>query len=308
VGQTFKISRAIDCLAGRCSTALMVGMALFCHSAKAWVQAYSNSPPSISLTNPLSGSYFTFPSIVRLKATATDADGAVVEVRFYEGTNLLGTVTQAPYNLFLTNVLGGPPPFEGGLYSLTATATDDRGATSTSAPVKILVGWAFLYPEVSLAQPHDGEIFLISAVIPLSASVVTDDGSENPMRFFSGTNLIGTVEAPPYSLAVSNLAAGEHVLTARYSDNLLNVGSSQEVRISVTPLALRDPARLLDGRFRFTVTSAFSLQRFEVQAATNLLFWSSVATNISESNRLEFIDSSASNSTVRFYRVRQAVN
>src|SRR2546426_655191 len=103
---------------------LIVGITAFRLSAMALGQSGSNSPPSIAITNPPSGSIFILGSIIPVEATATDADGTVVEVRFYNRGSLLGLVTEPPYNLFLTNT-----SFLDNPYFLTAIATDDGGAT-----------------------------------------------------------------------------------------------------------------------------------------------------------------------------------
>ena len=270
-------------------------------------QTGSNSPPSVTITSPASGSYFTIGATIRLKANAQDPDGSVDSVQFVDGTNVLGTVTQPPYQLTLTNVSAGPIPWEGHVYSVTAIAMDNLGASATSAPVRILVGQDFFIPNVSLVQPAENAAFLAPAILPLVAEVRTSDGSENPVRFFSGTNLIGVAAAPPYTLTVSNLAVGQHVLLARYTDSLGNPGQSSDVHILVTPLALAALARLPDGRFSFSITGLSTGRNFEVQASSDHQIWTSLATNVATAAALEFIDPNATNANRRFYRAFQVL-
>jgi len=95
-----------------------------------------NSPPTVSLTSPANGSTYNAPASVTLTATASDSDGTIQKVDFYYGgTNLIGTVTSAPYTLPWTNVAQGS-------YSITAVATGNLNATTTSAPVSITVNRA----------------------------------------------------------------------------------------------------------------------------------------------------------------------
>jgi len=95
-----------------------------------------NSPPTVSLTSPANGSTYTAPASVTLTANASDSDGTIQKVDFYYGgTNLIGTVTSAPYTLPWSNVAQGS-------YSITAVATDNLNATTTSAPVTITVNRA----------------------------------------------------------------------------------------------------------------------------------------------------------------------
>ncbi|MEU8266906.1 glycoside hydrolase family 48 protein [Sphaerisporangium sp. NPDC049002] len=91
-----------------------------------------NQPPTVSLTSPTAGQTFTAPATVNLAATAADSDGTVSKVDFYNGTTLLGTDTTAPYTYSWTGVAAGS-------YSLTAKATDNAGAATTSTPVGITV-------------------------------------------------------------------------------------------------------------------------------------------------------------------------
>ena len=63
---------------------------------------------------------------------AADSDGSIASVAFYNGTTLIGSDTTAPYSVAWSNVATGS-------YSLTAKATDNQGAVTTSAPVTITV-------------------------------------------------------------------------------------------------------------------------------------------------------------------------
>jgi RHS repeat-associated protein len=94
-----------------------------------------NAPPTVSLISPAQNATFTAPANITLTADAADADGTVTSVEFYQGSTLITTLTAAPYTFAWTNVPQGA-------YVLTAKATDDRGAVTTSAPVNITVGAA----------------------------------------------------------------------------------------------------------------------------------------------------------------------
>ncbi len=92
-----------------------------------------NTPPTVSLTSPANGSTFTAPASITLTATAADSDGTIQKVEFFHGgTNLIATVNTAPYTFPWTGVPQGS-------YVLTAVATDNQTATTTSAPVNVTV-------------------------------------------------------------------------------------------------------------------------------------------------------------------------
>lgn len=89
----------------------------------------SNQPPTVSLTSPANGTYGRA-SYVPVEATAKDADGIIERVDFYANSTLVWTDTAAPYRFTFENMPSGN-------YTLTAVATDNGGATATSAPVSI---------------------------------------------------------------------------------------------------------------------------------------------------------------------------
>ena len=91
--------------------------------------------PTVTLTQPANGATFTAPATVSLAATASDADGTVAKVEFFNGATKLGEDTTAPYSFTWTGVAAGT-------YTVTARATDDLGASTTSAPSTITVSAA----------------------------------------------------------------------------------------------------------------------------------------------------------------------
>ncbi|MFZ6731832.1 Ig-like domain-containing protein [Undibacterium sp. Ji42W] len=99
-------------------------------TAPVTVNVINNTAPTVSLTaNPANA---TAPATIILNATATDSDGTIAQVEFLNGTNSIATVTQAPYTTNWANVAQGN-------YSLTAKATDNLGATTTSAALPVAV-------------------------------------------------------------------------------------------------------------------------------------------------------------------------
>src|SRR5690606_22635864 len=63
-----------------------------------------NALPVVSITAPATNSSFIATSTITLTASATDPDGTLSKVEFYNGTTLLGTATSSPYTFNWTNV------------------------------------------------------------------------------------------------------------------------------------------------------------------------------------------------------------
>jgi len=129
-----------------------------------------NKPPTVSLTAPANGSTYTLPAQIPLAATAADSDGTVTKVDFYDGDQLISTDTSAPYTGTLTSAAAGD-------HSITARATDNRGATAVSAPamVKVLSGPAVLASPstVSVKQGQSATFDVSLATAPSQPVTVT---------------------------------------------------------------------------------------------------------------------------------------
>jgi hypothetical protein len=95
--------------------------------------ATSNQSPTISLTAPTDNFTFTVGSNITVSANAADADGSVSKVEFFRGATSLGVDNTAPYSIVWSNAASGS-------YTLKAVATDNQGASTTSALVNITVG------------------------------------------------------------------------------------------------------------------------------------------------------------------------
>jgi subtilisin family serine protease len=114
------------------------------------ITTLSNSHPSVNLVRPTEGQEFVAPGTITLEASATDSDGAIVLVEFFEiifGNDYLklGQATNSPYTLSWTNVGRGP-------HALTAIALDNDGARATSSVVHVTV-IGLIQAWVNAAQP-----------------------------------------------------------------------------------------------------------------------------------------------------------
>jgi hypothetical protein len=96
----------------------------------------TNVPPVISWVVPANNSTFIQPRTITLTASATDADGTVTNVAFFNDTTLLGNVTSGTgnqYSLTWSNASVGS-------HTLSARATDNSGATNKSpATINLVV-------------------------------------------------------------------------------------------------------------------------------------------------------------------------
>lgn len=87
-------------------------------------------PPVVAITSPANGSRPS-PGTITISASASDPDGSIARVQFYVGSTLLFTDTAAPWQASWSATYGN--------HVLKAVATDNSGASTTSASVTVRV-------------------------------------------------------------------------------------------------------------------------------------------------------------------------
>lgn len=195
-----------------------------------------NAPPQVALVTPTDGSVFTAPATnLTLSADATDSDGSVAKVDFYQGATLLGTAMSAPFQFEWMNVPAGT-------YALTAVATDNQGATATSSTATVVLNAP---PTLSLTSPLDGTVVAAPGSFTLAADAADSDGTVAKVDFYQNGLLVHTSTAAPYTFPITGLAAGNYSFTAIATDDRGATTPSAEVFATVDApptVALSAPA------------------------------------------------------------------
>lgn len=188
-----------------------------------------NALPTVTITSPADDATFTAGETISITANATDKDGQIQKVQFFNGTTLLGGDWSAPtYTMNWINVPAGT-------YQITAKATDNLGAVAESIPVKIIVNPAKTLPEVSITSPGNNATFTAGATISLTATASAKDGQIQKVQFFNGSTLIGgDWSAPTYTMNWANVPAGTYQLTAKVTDRLGQTSTSAPITLIVT--------------------------------------------------------------------------
>jgi Autotransporter beta-domain/Bacterial Ig domain len=186
--------------------------------------------PTVAITAPANNATFIAPAAITISANASDADGAIARVEFFNGTALLGTVTTAPYTFTWPNVAAGT-------YTITARATDNSNTSTISAAVAVIVNPpANVPPTISITAPANGaNSFTAPATIAIQVRAADSDGTVARVEFFNGTTPLGTVTAAPFTYSWLNVAAGTYAITARATDNGNATTTSAAVQVTIQP-------------------------------------------------------------------------
>ncbi len=179
-----------------------------------------NAAPSIQLTFPANGATYAVGQALFVAADASDSDGTIRRVEFYETTSQFGPLT--------TKFIGADanPPYQIGwtypnaqTHTITARVVDDRNAVTTSAPVNVTVQPGSPAPlPVSLPEltnPVDGQRFDPGENITLNAFPAPSSYSTVRIEFYNGTTLIASDSTAPYEIVWNNVPAGRYTVFAK---------------------------------------------------------------------------------------------
>ncbi len=255
----------------------------------------TNVPPVVSITNPVNNAVLTAPATFTLEATASDSDGSVTQVEFFNGAVSVGADTTSPYAVTVSNLADGT-------YAFSSVATDNQGAKTTNS-ITITVN---ALPTVTMNSPINHAIFSAPATFTIAASASDSDGTVSSVEFYAGTTVLGVDAAAPFNFTVSNLSVGTYSLTALATDNRGASTTSSPISITVvsnTPSAavIFNP-RIVGEDFVFSFeTRAATTYTVEFTDSLSPINWQFL-TNFSGDGTLVTITNRTSPAAQRFFR------
>ena len=240
----------------------------------------ANQPPTVTLLSPAANATFTAPASVTISANAADTDGTVAKVEFYNGSTKLGESTSAPYQFSWGSVAAGT-------YTLSAKATDNAGAATTSATRTITVvapAPPNQAPTITLTGPAASTTFAAPASVTISANAADSDGIVAKVEFYNGTTKLGETTTAPYRFVWSNVAAGSYTLSAKATDNAGAMTTSGAVTINVLTVTVTPPTPATadivgPDCVPVNAVTTFELNSTYLANATNFSWWSTGSTS-----------------------------
>jgi len=131
--------------------------------------------PICKLTSPSDGSVFDSSSTISLSAVVIDPDSAIGRVEFYDGSELLATLTNSPFVFTWTNA-------DVGSHALMAKAYDAQFASTASTPIQITVNAPAGGSGTGLLGTYFNNMTLSGTSLTRTDAMVNFDwGSSSPM-------------------------------------------------------------------------------------------------------------------------------
>ncbi len=196
-----------------------------------------NNPPSGSISSPAANAVIPRSvAAATLQASASDTDGAIARVEFWNGSTLLATDTTAPYSWTWASLASGS-------YSFFARIVDNDNQSRDTSPVSFRVN---TLPTVSITAPLNNAVVpgpTANIVIQANAADSEAGGSVARVEFLVNGQLVATDTTAPYAHTWSGAGVGNHTILARVWDNTNeSVDASISVRVNDPPtVALTGP-------------------------------------------------------------------
>jgi len=216
-----------------------------------------NQPPVVTISSPGKSSTFSAPATIVIDASASDPNGTIVKVEFFNGSTKLGEITTLPYSFTWKNVPAGS-------YLITAAATDNLNTRTISDAVTVtvtnIISSVNELPVVSINHPENNCSITVPQTVIFDANASDPDGTISRVEFFIGDEKIGEISIPPYSLSYEIIKAGNYLITAVAIDNLNANTVSSSVKLSAYPKRSADLINLYPnptgGQFTISLQNA----------------------------------------------------
>ena len=176
-----------------------------------------NQPPVVNISSPTKSTSFTAPATITINAVASDPDGTISKVEFYNGNLKLGEDISSPYSFVWKEVTEGT-------YIITALATDALNAKSSSEPITVIVEKSASavnqLPVITIKNPKEGRKFKKNEKVIIEAEASDPDGQIIKVEFKNGDVIIAEALTAPYIYVMENADTGKYIITAIATDNL----------------------------------------------------------------------------------------
>ncbi len=197
------------------------------------------TPPLLTMTGIADGASFVAGAggtytgaTVTLNASAAAGNALTRLTIYFGGTNVFWNVADPtaiqPWSL---------PALSPGMYTLYATAQDNQGHTTTTAPVRFVVNASGVTPPsaVAITAPANGATFVSPEPIALAATATAGGAAIAGVTFYAGIGAVAQANASPYTATWTGAQPGTYSLMALAMDATGGRRLSAPVTVTVGP-------------------------------------------------------------------------
>ena len=185
------------------------------------------SAPEINWISPSDGDFFFVETPIQLAVSLINEDVSIEKVDFLVNNSVVGSAQNTPFQISIPNL-----PI--GKHSLQAIALSSDGIEGKSEIISINIALPEnTSPTIAITAPSDNDQFFIGDPINIAANAVDSDGSITKVEFFAGNKLLATDTQAPFAFVWNDAPLGNHVISARTTDDKGSSATSTEINILV---------------------------------------------------------------------------
>lgn len=193
-----------------------------------------NLPPSVTITSPKTtpelDATFVGPANITIRATASDPDGTISKVEFFDDGKSIGLGESLDGSSFVITERN----VSFGRHFVEAEATDNGGRKSISHGARILVNGT---ANLSISSPADGAVIIPGSPLAVTAKASHPSGIITKVEFFSSSMSLGegtNKRGDEYTLRLDSKQRAIYTIVAVATDGSGVKTSSTPVTVKVT--------------------------------------------------------------------------
>ena len=186
-----------------------------------------NVPPIVTLTSPTNGSLIVGPADLSISATASDSDGTINTIRFFDNDILIGNGVLSganSYSISEANVSFGQ-------HTIVAVAVDNGGKTSVSNGVHVIINGT---TNMTITGPASGTLVSPGTNLAITTNA-TNPAGINQVELFANQQSLGiaSLTGNQYLLNWANVSAGHYSIVAVATDGSDIKTTSAPIQVTI---------------------------------------------------------------------------
>ena len=167
--------------------------------------------PVVVITSPSKNITWPYNDTLTIEAFASDPDGEINSVEFFNNDTLIGTSTTAPYSIEWSDIPVGAN-------YITAVATDTSGLKSTSFSIKVTA----IIPVSGINVTPDTLTVYIDEIVNMTIDIVPVDASNQNVKLVSSSSTIAYVNSTSKTVKGKSAGFATVTVTSRDGSNIVD--------------------------------------------------------------------------------------
>ncbi|WP_296705019.1 Ig-like domain-containing protein, partial [Algoriphagus sp.] len=185
--------------------------------------------PTVEIQSPSQNQSFDLGTDVLISTLPIAGNGTIDRVEIFAGNSLIGTVSQAPYEITWS-------PTSINSYTIYAKVYNTEGGEGTSNNILVNITeppLENLPPSIEIINPTDEQFFILGQDVLIQTNPIDPENKISRVEFYSGEFGFATVYEAPFEFTYPNPPAGSYTVKTKVFDDQGLSAESNVVNINV---------------------------------------------------------------------------